>query len=796
MNETTEGNLGNFVKSLILLLRPILLLSILTVIALYLFAIPLGLELFLFEKLSTTYSPSHTISVNLLNTQLDVSLNHVFISLISFYTLCITISWKKNINFHEVIQRFFSEPISYHMKNFLFALPILSSLTYIAAMSGHFLQGSYRMPLVDTPLSEDTPLTFFGLCLSPLTEEVIYRVLPIGVFLVVRLLTLSKKRASSSRKERLKICFLAFTSPDDAKGMLGLKTVDGSGFWDGISLDEWMMVLFTSVFSAFSHYLFTSTWNVGGITSAFLQGLVLGSSYLVYGVQAPLLLHWLSNYSLYTYSLTAVIHPNLTVLSFLNEKLTLGLGVFVLLLTAYSGVRELANTWRFRLETVTCAAGKARDRIRSKGDELLSHLRRLGFFDLASLILALLIFSSRLAIVNSPKPVIGEAYHDTGFVFDESYYVKAARKMLAGEPANDEHPPLSKAFIMLGMTLFGDKPLGWRIFPILASSISIVLMYGITLLICGKKSVSFLAAMLFATDIMAFNIGQIAMLDAPSMMFVLAGSILLLRKRHDLGSLFFGLASLCKLNSVLSVAGIIIFLVLAGFTKREKKSNFLRENARFIGRVFFIGFVSFMIGLWVYDAGYGVFDNNPMQHLGFMYSYHTSHSYQSSEDVVLPLDWINPLNPFSPAEYHVTTVREMSSSGILREYHPIAYYGSYSPLWWSIWLVVPMSLIEIVRNISENEEQGTGLFTFSWVVVNFLPYVLFAHVMKRWVYPFYFYASLPGLYVGLSHYTNGSRLRKALLSLLILAQLFWFFVWFPVKPKVVIDLLLLLGLPA
>jgi hypothetical protein len=330
------------------------------------------------------------------------------------------------------------------MKNFLFALPILSSLTYIATTSGHFLQGSYRMPLVDTPLPEDTPLTFFGLCVSPLTEEVIYRVLPIGVFLVVRLLTLSKKRASSDRKERLKISFLAFTSPDDAKGMLGLKTVDGSGFWTGISLDEWMMVLFTSVFSALSHYLFTGgTWSVGRIAAAFLQGLVFGSSFLVYGVQAPILLHWLSNYSLYTYSLTAVIHPNLAVLSFLNEKLTLGLGVFVLLLTAYSGVRELANTWRFRLESVTCTAGKARDQIRSKGGELLSHLRRLGFFDLATLILALLIFSSRLAIVNSPKPVTGEAYYETGFVFDESYYVKAARKMLAGEPANDEHPPLA-----------------------------------------------------------------------------------------------------------------------------------------------------------------------------------------------------------------------------------------------------------------------------------------------------------------------------------------------------------------
>ena len=796
MNNITEGNSDKCVKTFARLLTLIFLLSILIVVALSFLAIPLGSELFLFEKLSTTYSPSHKISVKFLFVNVQVSLNHIFMSLISFYILCFALSWKKNVAFHEIIRSFFSTPVSLQMKNFLFAMPILSSLTYVATLSVYFFQGLYRIPIVGTPLPEDTLLTFFRLCVSSLTEVMTYQVLPIGVFLVVRLLTSRKKKASLLWRERLKVCFLAFTSPDDAKGMLDFKTVDNSGFWGGISSDEWMMVLFTSIFSAFSHYFFTSTWSVGRIASAFIQGLAIGLSYLVYGVQAPILLSWFFNYHLYTYSLTAVIYPNLAVLNFLNVKLIMGLGAFVLLLAAYSGVRELNKTWRFRLETVVCSAEKIKARTKSKVDELLLRLRRLDFFDFASLILMLLIFSIRLAIVNSPKPILGERYYDTGFVFDESYYVKAARKMLIGEPANDEHPPLSKAFIMLGMMLFGDKPLGWRFFSILASSISIVLVYEISLLIFRKKSYSFVAATLFATDIMTFNIGQIAMLDAPSMMFVLMGSMLLLRKRHDLGSLFFGLASLCKLNAILPIAGIIIFLMLTRYAKHEKISNYLRENASFIGRVFFIGFIMFLIGLLVYDAGYKAFDNNPLGHLSYMYNYHTSLRYQNAEIVILPLEWINPLDPFSPVEYYVTTERELSNSGRLLEYHPIAYFGIYSPLWWGIWLVVPISLIEIVRNISENKEQGTGLFTLLWIVVNFFPYVLAAYVMKRWVYPFYFCMSLPGLYIGLSYYLNRSRLSKIFLSLLILTNLFWFCVWFPVKPKVVIDLLLSLGLPA
>ena len=46
--------------------------------------------------------------------------------------------------------------------------------------------------------------------------------------------------------------------------------------------------------------------------------------------------------------------------------------------------------------------------------------------------LTLAILAIRLAIINVPGPEAGERYCETGFVFDEAYYVKAAREMLAG----------------------------------------------------------------------------------------------------------------------------------------------------------------------------------------------------------------------------------------------------------------------------------------------------------------------------------------------------------------------------
>ena len=42
--------------------------------------------------------------------------------------------------------------------------------------------------------------------------------------------------------------------------------------------------------------------------------------------------------------------------------------------------------------------------------------------------------------------------------------------MLAlSHPANPEHPPLGKELLALGIALFGDRALGWRVMPLLSA---------------------------------------------------------------------------------------------------------------------------------------------------------------------------------------------------------------------------------------------------------------------------------------------------------------------------------------
>ena len=52
-------------------------------------------------------------------------------------------------------------------------------------------------------------------------------------------------------------------------------------------------------------------------------------------------------------------------------------------------------------------------------------------------------------------------------IWDEIYFPVMARKFLEGTYQFDLHPPLGKLIIAVGIMLFGDTPIGWRVMPLL-----------------------------------------------------------------------------------------------------------------------------------------------------------------------------------------------------------------------------------------------------------------------------------------------------------------------------------------
>lgn len=378
-----------------------------------------------------------------------------------------------------------------------------------------------------------------------------------------------------------------------------------------------------------------------------------------------------------------------------------------------------------------------------------------------------------------------------GFVFDEAHYIPAVRRMLNGEAANNEHPPLSKVLMMIGMLIFGDNPWGWRTIITICGVASVYLVGQLAYMLTGSFRASVIAAALSGFDITSFNIGSIAILDAPALAFSLVATYFYLRKRFILSGLSFGLALLSKLSTAFILAAILLYDLARASFEGASFRDAMRNWVRVIEKVCFTAIIVLAIGLGVYDYTYGAFQT-PFEHLAFMLNYHSGLTFSETDVVDMPLSWTNPLFQFPRANYFVVAVHVDS----LKSYHPIAYYGMQTPLWWMTWIVFIFAMYLAYLKTKAGEFPSLEIFTLFWLFTNYLIYFPLAHILHRWVYSFYFCNSVPVIAIAISRMLEGERFSELILYLLLISQLWFFFYFFPVKPQWYIDFLLWLGLPA
>lgn len=159
-------------------------------------------------------------------------------------------------------------------------------------------------------------------------------------------------------------------------------------------------------------------------------------------------------------------------------------------------------------------------------------------------------------------------------VFDEVHYVPAARTLLAlSQPVNIEHPLLGKILIALGIMLFGDGPIGWRLFSTLAGTATVLGVFWVVWLMLGRLRPALVGALVVLSNFTVFIQARIAMLDGFMAAFVVCAVAALawamrgtggqVWRRWVLGSVLLGLAVGVKWTAAPYVAyAAIAFLLL------------------------------------------------------------------------------------------------------------------------------------------------------------------------------------------------------------------------------------------
>ena len=161
-------------------------------------------------------------------------------------------------------------------KNYMVAVTKWFSILILVSAIINFVQEGFGVSTVPPPVQNDL-IQFFYVSLAPITEELGFRVLLIGLPLVL----------FYSHRTSVKYFFKGLWSPAN----LDIKD----------SKKPIILIIMVAVFFGLSHILSGESWSNGKFAQATASGIILGWLYFRFGLISAVLVHWAANYFVFSY---------------------------------------------------------------------------------------------------------------------------------------------------------------------------------------------------------------------------------------------------------------------------------------------------------------------------------------------------------------------------------------------------------------------------------------------------------------------------------------------------------------
>ena len=152
-----------------------------------------------------------------------------------------------------------------------------------------------------------------------------------------------------------------------------------------------------------------------------------------------------------------------------------------------------------------------------------TELLEFGIYDTEGKILQPINMDNKVAALFDEQELIPKDFtYRNSTYFDEIYHARTAYEYTQGLYSYENtHPPLGKAFIALGMTIFGVNPFGWRIAGTIFGILMVPLMYLFGKKIFGKTEFATITCLLMSFDFMHFAQTRIATIDVFVVLFII-----------------------------------------------------------------------------------------------------------------------------------------------------------------------------------------------------------------------------------------------------------------------------------
>jgi dolichyl-phosphate-mannose-protein mannosyltransferase len=380
---------------------------------------------------------------------------------------------------------------------------------------------------------------------------------------------------------------------------------------------------------------------------------------------------------------------------------------------------------------------------------------------LAGLLLVSLV--ARLAWIAQPCHAPCRTSDDHLLVFDEDYYVNAARVIAGIRPptgapyanaplgvdANSEHPQLAKLVIAGGIKLFGDGPVAWRLPSVLLGTVAMLGMFALVRAAGGGQWLGLGAAALMACDNLLLVHGRIGTLDIYAVAAMIWGAVLYLRRRPVWAGVVIGLGTSAKEVAPYVLFSLLILELLRWWRTRDDAAarlgrlaaGVVASAATFLGALTVMGWIA-----PPYSPQTGkLVPNGPFGHVAHMLSYaaHQTSPHGPRGIASYPWAWLIDSKPITYLQ-----INPAHPTAALSQDSPAVHFiGLISPP--ILLLAVPALLLAaraVVRRHIRYEDE-VGLVGLAWFLGTYVPFVAASLIESRTSYLYYMVVVMPGIYL-------------------------------------------------
>jgi predicted membrane-bound dolichyl-phosphate-mannose-protein mannosyltransferase len=395
------------------------------------------------------------------------------------------------------------------------------------------------------------------------------------------------------------------------------------------------------------------------------------------------------------------------------------------------------------------------------------------------ILVSLLSLGARSLLLDEPCQSPCTTANAHTMVFDEAYYVNAARVIAGihppqgdhyassplGTDPNAEHPQGAKLIVAAAIEWFGDGPFAWRLGSLIFGSIAILGMFALVRSAGGGRWSALGAATLMACDNLLLVHGRIFTLDVYVVAMMIWGAAFYLQGRPVLAGVALAIGDCFKLVAPYAIL-ILALLEVARVYVRARNPDSPPEWAlrkavpRFMATVFtsigvFVGALALMglIATPYADAEAKLITGGPFAHISHMISYAAQQVSPNGPQGIAsyPWQWLLDLKPI----LYLRINPSLPGQG-LNAIHPVtAFWGMPSPAIMS--LGVPALLFCLYRfgrrrvSGQSAEDQQLAILAVCWFLGAWLPFALQSLIDQRTSYIYYMVIVMPGIYIAATY---------------------------------------------